>query len=112
MIFPSSQELIAKWAVPEERGKFLAAFMSSSIGTVIDWSLSGIIIQNLGWHFAFYMIAVVLVLFAIAWSFVVFDSPSTHPRISDTEKEFILSKLNVLATKQKVKLFIECYAAN
>lgn len=78
--------------------------MSSGIGTVIDWSLSGVIIARLGWHFAFYMVAIALGLFSVAWYFTVFDSPSKHPRISKTERTYILNSINALGAKEKVKL--------
>lgn len=48
------------------------------------------------------MVAVALGIFAVAWYFMVFDSPSKHPRISQTEREFILSKTNTTVTKEKV----------
>lgn len=104
MLFPSLQELIAKWAPPEEKGKFLSAFLSTGIGTVIDWSLSGIIIEHIGWQFAFYMVAVALGLFAVAWYFIVFDSPSKHPRITEIEREFILSKIGSSTTNERVNI--------
>lgn len=102
MLFPSLQELIAKWAPPEEKGKFLSALMSTGIGTVIDWSLSGVIIEHIGWNFAFYMVSVALGIFAVTWYFIVFDSPSRHPRISETEKQYILKNISPTSTKEKV----------
>lgn len=67
--------------------------MSTGLGTVIDWSMSGYIIEYIGWHYAFYIVAVILGIHLIFWLCVVYDSPMNHPRISTTEKEFILSKL-------------------
>lgn len=107
-ILPSSQQLIAKWAPPEEKGIFLSVLLSTNIGTVIDWSLSGVIIQNIGWPFAFYLVPIVSLLFGIAWYFTVYDTPSTHPRITVAEKEFLLSSINSSPTKQKVKLLLGC----
>lgn len=82
--------------------------MASKIGVVIDWCMSGFIIEHLGWTYAFYASAIVLVIFSIVWLSVVYDSPSKHPRISTVEKEFILSKLNTNITKSKVCLNF-CY---
>lgn len=102
MLFPSMQELIAKWAPPEEKGKFVSAIASSGIGTAIDWSLSGIIIENLGWHFAFYMVATAFGIFGVTWYYTVFDSPSRHPRISETERKYILTSLNNTVANDRV----------
>lgn len=85
--------MIANWAPPEEKGKFQAVTMSSALGTLIDWSVSGYVIEYLGWHFAFYIVAIALFVNLSLWLFVVYDSPTNHPRISRQEKEFILGKL-------------------
>lgn len=77
--------------------------MSSGLGTLIDWSMSGYIIEYLGWHYAFYIVSVILGIHLILWIFVVYDSPMNHPRISATEKDFILSKLNTTAVKEQVR---------
>lgn len=68
------------------------------------WSLSGVIIEHIGWQFAFYMVAVALGLFAVAWYFIVFDSPSKHPRITEIEREFILSKIGSSTTNERVNI--------
>lgn len=99
---PSLQAAILNWAPPDEIGKFQSVFMASGIGVVIDWCTSGLIIEHLGWVYAFYALAVVQGLFCIVWFSVVYDSPSNHPKISTAEKEFILSKLNTRVTNSKV----------
>lgn len=98
------QALIANWAPPEEKGQFLSAMMANGIGNVIDWPMSGFIIQYFGWHYAFYAAVLILVVFVVAWFFIIYDSPKDHPRISTKEKEFILCKLNSTAIKEKVKM--------
>lgn len=94
--------MILNWAPPEELGKFQSVFMASGIGVVIDWCMSGLIIENLGWTYAFYASASMLGLFSIMWFAVVYDSPSNHPKISAAEKEFILGKLKSNIEKSKV----------
>lgn len=76
--------------------------MASGLGVVIDWCMSGFIIEHFGWTYAFYTCALVLGLFSIVWFSFVYDSPNSHPRISATEKEYILSKLKTKSTKSKV----------
>lgn len=79
--------------------------MANGFGTVINWSLSGIIIKSFGWHYAFYTVGITLGAYSIAWWLVVYDSPNNHPKISVIEKEFIMDKLNTTRTKAKVQCF-------
>lgn len=101
---PLIQALIANWAPPEEKGIFLSSLLANGIGTVIDWSMSGFIIENIGWHYGFYVVVIILAVFAVVWYLIVYDSPGSHPRISTTERDFIVGKLQKTATKEKVIL--------
>lgn len=102
-ISPSLQAVIANWAPLEEKGKFLSLTMATGLGTVIDWTMSGYIIEDLGWHYAFYIVAVILGIHIILWYFIVYDTPMNHPRISTTEREFIISKLGSTIVTKKVR---------
>jgi len=48
---------------------------------------------------------------AIMWFFLVYDSPATHPRVSDVEKEYIEKALNTKAGEKVCKMlkFIVCF---
>lgn len=95
--------MIANWAPPDEKGKFLAAYMAASLGTIIDWSMSGFLINHLGWDYAFYVVVIILGIYAILWLSIFYDSPKEHPYISAAEREYILSKLTSSETgKRKV----------
>lgn len=96
------QAIVANWAPPEEKGKFLSAYLAAGIGTIIDWSMSGFVIEHLGWDYAFYVVVVILGVYTIVWLLVFYDSPKEHPYISASEKEFILSKLNTTKAEKKV----------
>jgi len=65
----------------------------TAIGAVIDWSMSGHIIEQYGWVYEFYVVSVIFALFTVLWFLVVRDSPCNHPRITVEEKEFILSTM-------------------
>lgn len=78
--------------------------MFTGLGTVIDWSMSGHIIEQYGWKYAFYVVAVISGIFTVLWFIVVYDSPSKHPRITDREREFILSQLSATSDSKKVIL--------
>lgn len=42
-----------------------------------------------GWPSIFYVGGGLCLVFCLVWTYVVYDSPSEHPRISDSERHFI-----------------------
>lgn len=88
-IAPALNRLVVAWAPPNEKGKFLATFFGTDIGTVLTWIVCGFLIDKYGWPAAFYGPGLVAALFTILWYFVVFDSPAQHPRILAAEREYI-----------------------
>jgi len=50
------------------------------------------------------------VIWSIMWFFLVYDSPSQHPRISDEERTYIENALNKAVKKKVVNLsHCHCY---
>lgn len=96
---------MSNWVPPEEKGIFMSALLFNGVGTIINWSMSGEIIENLGWHYAFYAVAVIVAIFSIACFFIIYDSPRKHPKISRSEIDYIESKLKKVPVKTKVKHF-------
>jgi len=92
-VTPSIQEIIRKWAPPDERGFFLSLLQFTGIGVVLDWSMSGHIIEQYGWNYAFYVVAVIFGIFTVLWFVIVYDSPREHPRITVLEKEYITRRV-------------------
>ncbi|XP_041982129.1 putative inorganic phosphate cotransporter [Aricia agestis] len=92
-IFPALHALVAHWAPPAEKGKFVSALLGGSIGTVVTWSLSGPLIENFGWSWAFYVPGVIGVVWCAFWWFLVYDSPVLHPRISEAERRYIIEAI-------------------
>ncbi|CAK1586924.1 unnamed protein product [Parnassius mnemosyne] len=94
-LFPASYSLIANWAVPTERGKFVGALIGGSIGTFITWSLCGLLIESFGWEWGFYAFGIFALLWTIIWWFLVYDCPEVHPLISASEKEYICDGIKI-----------------
>lgn len=88
-MYPALHKLIAHWAPPHERGKFVSAMFGAAIGTVTTWPLAGLLIETAGWVYAFYIPAAIVVFFVIIWYLIIFDSPARHPRITTEEKDYI-----------------------
>lgn len=107
MVYPAAQSLISRWAPPAEKGKFSAALMGNTLGTVVTWPLLGVIIENMGWIWAFFTPGAIAILWAIIWWFTVADSPQEHWWISDEEKNYIINSLNTGLQRVKVILKIK-----
>ena len=101
ILFPALHRLIAHWAPPQEKGKFISALLGGAIGTVVTWPLVGTIIENYGWDYAFYVPALLVAVFTILCMFLIYESPDTHPRILPSEKEFLDNSI-VGISKSKV----------
>ncbi|KAH1015828.1 putative inorganic phosphate cotransporter isoform X2 [Dendroctonus ponderosae] len=98
--YPSMHAMLAKWIPPLERSKFGAyVYAGSNFGTIISLPLSGWLCSlkmsdgTGGWPLAFYIFGVLGVIWFIFWIFLVYDSPTTHPRIDRQEQAFILASI-------------------
>ncbi|XP_063910758.1 sialin [Zophobas morio] len=99
--WPAMHNMTARWIPPNERSKFVTAYLGSSIGAALTYPVCGFIIHKWGWEWVFYTSGVVGTVWFAAWWFLVYDSPAKHPRISPEEKEYILESLGQSYTKQK-----------
>ncbi|XP_062531601.1 sialin isoform X2 [Bombyx mori] len=100
-IYPALHVLVARWAPPAEKGKFVSATMGGTLGTVVTWSLTGPLIEKFGWESAFYVPAALTFVWCFFWWYLVADTPSEHPRISVKEKNYILDALGDKVKKSK-----------
>lgn len=99
--WPSMHDMTAKWIPPNERSKFVTAYLGSSVGAAMTYPICGFIIDRWGWEYVFYACSAFGTSWFIAWWALVHDSPSEHPRISDNEKEYILTSLGKSVAKDK-----------
>lgn len=101
VLYPALHNIVSKWAPPEEKGKFIAMLLGGTFGTVITWPLCGILVETIGWVWAFYIPAVISGIITMAWYYIVTDTPSNHPRISTSEREYIEKSLSETLSKGK-----------
>ncbi|KAF7266207.1 hypothetical protein GWI33_020441 [Rhynchophorus ferrugineus] len=99
--WPSMHDMTAKWIPPNERSKFVTAYLGSSVGTAITYPICGFIIDKWGWEYVFYFCSAFGTSWFIAWWLLVHDSPSAHPRISEHEKKYIIESLGQSVAKKK-----------
>ncbi|XP_047521898.1 sialin-like isoform X1 [Pieris napi] len=99
--YPALHALVAQWAPPAEKGKFVSAMMGGTLGIVATWSLTGPLMEKFGWASAFYVPAALSFIWCGFWWYLVADTPKEHPRISNDEKKYIMEALGDKVKKSK-----------
>lgn len=80
----------------------MAALFGNAIGTVTTLSTLGLVIESMGWLWAFMIPGAISILWCFCWCMTVADYPDTHKYISEEEKEYINTTLAGNITKTKV----------
>jgi len=92
VMLPGIFALIARWSPPQYRSVIVNIIMAGSyVGIAVGMLLTGVLCDYGfagGWPSAFYVFGMVGCVWSVAWFFLCYDSPSTHPRISTTELEY------------------------
>ncbi|XP_068618034.1 sialin [Battus philenor] len=91
--WPAILPMASKWIPPMDRSKFMSNMMASSLGAAITMPICGFLIAHFGWESAFYFTGIIGVMWSVAWFAVVYDSPAQHPRITETERNYLLKAL-------------------
>ena len=88
--FPAWQSLYARWIPFKERTRAIAFTNSGiSIGTIIGYIGTQMIIISLGWEWAFYIFGIVGLVWFIFWNRNVSSYPAEHKKISSKELQYI-----------------------
>ncbi|XP_075980113.1 sialin [Anticarsia gemmatalis] len=91
--WPAILPMASKWVPPMDRSKFMSNMMASSLGAAITMPICGFLIAHFKWESAFYFTGIIGVMWSVAWFAVVYDSPAEHPRISETERNYLMKAL-------------------
>lgn len=92
--FPSIYEVWSKWAPPLERSRLSGiSYAGTYVGSVIALSTCGVIADNMGWEWVFYIYGVFGLVWLMFWAVLVRGSPETDPWISDEERVYIMASL-------------------
>ena len=90
---PAIQSLASRWFPIHERTRAVAIFYSgSSVGTIIAFPLTTLIIASLGWPAAFYIYGLIGFVWFCMWHSFGARSPETHPTITDEERLYIVER--------------------
>ncbi|XP_049948273.1 sialin-like isoform X2 [Schistocerca serialis cubense] len=100
--WPSLSYMISRWIPTNERGKFMSAFMGSSLGAALTFPLCGMIIHFFNWQTVFYVTGTIGILWFISWWWLVYDNPAEHPTISESELKRIQNAIGDNVSEKKV----------
>ncbi|XP_018418519.1 PREDICTED: vesicular glutamate transporter 2 [Nanorana parkeri] len=88
--YPACHGIWSKWAPPLERSRLATtSFCGSYAGAVIAMPLAGILVQYTGWSSVFYVYGSFGIVWYFFWILVSYESPATHPTISEEERTYI-----------------------
>ncbi|XP_026520409.1 vesicular glutamate transporter 2 [Notechis scutatus] len=106
--YPACHGIWSKWAPPLERSRLATtSFCGSYAGAVIAMPLAGILVQYTGWSSVFYVYGSFGIVWYMFWLLVSYESPATHPTITDEERRYIEESIgesaNLLGAMEKFK---------
>ncbi|KAL9702381.1 hypothetical protein quinque_005899 [Culex quinquefasciatus] len=93
--WPAMHHMAGQWIPPNERSKFITAYLGSSVGVALNFPLFGYIISWSSWEYVFHFCGIFGTIWYLAWVVLVYDSPAEHPRIHPKEREYIESSLGI-----------------
>lgn len=76
-------------------------YKGTSVGTALTYIVCGYLMDWMGWESVFYVTGLIGLLWYGFWIYLIYDSPSTHPTISDKERKYIEDSLGSLVVKNK-----------
>jgi len=102
---PSMHALLSVWIPPMERTRAVTfLYGGTSFGTVIGMLLSGVLCDYGfagGWPSVFYVFGAAGCVLSFVWFLLCHNSPSTHPRISVAERQYIEKSMESRETSVK-----------
>ena len=85
--FPSAYSLFSRWALPDERSRFVALFTGGiPAGTLFALITSGWLVAYYGWESVFYIFGAAGIVFAVVWFGLVHNDPRDHPKLTAKER--------------------------
>ncbi|CAK9799361.1 Vesicular glutamate transporter 2 [Anthophora quadrimaculata] len=89
--FPACHSLVAKWAPPDEKARFVWSLLGGTFGTILTYPMVAVIAEKTCWENGWYIPSLLMVIWIVFWAILTYDSPAEHPGISDEEKQYILN---------------------
>ena len=104
---PAFHQITGRWAPKFERSIFSGLAISGfAVGTMLSQLIAGYLSSFdflHGWPLVFYFFGFLSVVWFVFWMYIAHNSPDKHPRISESEKEFI-NKFTKVDDNKKYKI--------
>lgn len=107
VLFPATIALWSVWAVPQERSTLASiGFCGTHLGTSMTMLLGGILCRylNAGWMYIFTLSGLLGFVWLMLWILLTADSPTTHPSISNHERDYICNLTGNTGKKRSMSL--------
>ncbi|MFT4566855.1 MAG: ACS family glucarate transporter-like MFS transporter [Saprospiraceae bacterium] len=89
--FPGMSRAIYSWMPLQERGIITGInFSGSRLGAAFALPLVAWLIESYGWRSTFLILGGFGVIWSFGWWTLFRNTPETHPKLSESEKEYIL----------------------
>lgn len=93
LAWPAMHHMTAQWIPPNERSKFVTAYLGSSVGIAAFYPFFGYVIAWSSWEWVFHFCGLFGTIWYLGWLYFVYDTPAKHPRISNEERSYIEKSL-------------------
>ncbi|CAF2871474.1 unnamed protein product [Rotaria sp. Silwood2] len=107
VLFPATVSLWSIWAVPQERGTLASiGFCGTHLGTSLTMLIGGLFCRYLysGWMYLFFITSILGFIWFILWVALTANSPQSHKRISNHERDYICNLTGSTGKKRIMSL--------
>ncbi|XP_024936933.1 sialin isoform X2 [Cephus cinctus] len=102
--FPACHTMVAKWAPPDEKQRFIWSLLGGTFGTMLTYPMIAGIAGDINWEMGWYLPSLLMFVWIGFWALLAYDTPNEHPGISTKEKEYILNSQMGIVRQEKPTL--------
>jgi len=103
-VVPCMASLVARWEPSSERGILSTIIYSGSpLSAVFSSVFTGYINMHYDWRIPFLVFGLLQMVWTVPTAFMVYDSPSLHPRISKEEKNMLMNQTKTSKIRPSIK---------
>jgi len=95
VMYPASNQFVARWIPAPERGLANGwIFAGVGAGAGLSPPLITYVMLHYGWRSSFWLCAAIGLIIGFVWFLIARDTPAEHPRVSASEREYIVTHLS------------------